>query len=199
MNDDITVRASDWLQALLTFSMQADVGGVGARLLYPDGRIQHAGMPGGVYGLCTHAWIGEQADAPTYQNWALVHREWSMVTGAVFATRKSLLEEVNGFDERLTLDFNDVDLCLRLKMLGYRIVYTPHAELVHHEKSSRGDATWPASELALFLRRWQQFLDNDPSFNPGLSKSTHKIQPVEQHGQWWQASRQADFTTSQSR
>ncbi|MBT2321963.1 glycosyltransferase [Variovorax paradoxus] len=186
MNDDITIRSPDWIQALLTFSTQTDVGGVGARLLYPTGQIQHAGMPGGVYGLCTHAWIGEAASAPTYQDWASVHREWSMVTGAVFATRKGLLEEVNGFDERFRLDFNDVDLCLRLRMLGYRIVYTPHAELVHHEKGSRGEASWPGSELALFLNRWEKFLENDPSFHPKLSKGHHQIQPVELHGEWWQ-------------
>lgn len=186
MNDDITIRSTDWIQALLSFSTQTDVGGAGARLLYPTGRIQHAGMPGGVYGLCTHAWIGEPATAPTYQDWASVHREWSIVTGAVFATRKSLLDEVDGFDERFRLDFNDVDLCLKLKMLGYRIVYTPHAELVHHEKGSRGDASWPASELALFLSRWGQFLDNDPAFHPKLSKGHHILQPIELHGEWWQ-------------
>ncbi|VTU21369.1 N-acetylglucosaminyl-diphospho-decaprenol L-rhamnosyltransferase [Variovorax sp. PBS-H4] len=186
MNDDITIRSSDWIQALLTFSTQNDVGGVGARLLYPTGEIQHAGMPGGVFGLVTHAWIGEPSSASTYQDWASVHREWSMVTGAVFATRKSLLEEVNGFDERFRLDFNDIDLCLKLRMLGYRIVYTPHAELVHHEKGSRGEASWPASELALFLSRWGRFLEDDPSFHPKLSKIHHKIQPVEFRNEWWQ-------------
>lgn len=186
MNDDITICAADWIQALLSFSTQTDVGGVGARLLYPSGEIQHAGMPGGVFGLCAHAWIGEPAASRTYQDWASVHREWSIVTGAVFATRKSLLEEVNGFDERFRLDFNDVDLCLKLKMLGYRIVYTPHAELIHHEKGSRGDATWPPSELALFLTRWAQFLDNDPAFHPLLSKTHHTVQPLELRGQWWQ-------------
>lgn len=187
MNDDLTICSPDWLQALLSFSVQSNVGGVGARLLYPDGRIQHAGMPGGVFGLCTHAWIGEPASAPTYQDWGLVHREWSMVTGAVFATRKSLLDEVGGFDEAFRLDFNDVDLCLKLRMLGYRIVYTPHAQFIHHEKGSRGTATWPASELARFLQRWGEFLRSDPSYNPRLSRNHHIIQPAPLQGEWWQS------------
>src|SRR5204863_7374526 len=124
-----------------------DVGIAGGRLLYPNGKVQHAGMPGGVFGLCTHAWIGEAADATTYQNWAVVHREWSMVTGAVLATRRSLLELIGGFDERFKLDFNDIDLCLRLRMLGYRIVYTPFAELTHYEKGSRGDSVSSGTQL----------------------------------------------------
>jgi len=177
MNDDITTESRDWLQALLTFSMQEDVGGAGARLLYPNGTIQHAGIAGGLFGVCAHAWLGMPSDAPTYQNWAEVHREWSIVTGAVFATRRSLMEEINGFDERLTLEFNDVDLCLRLRMLGYRIVYTPFAELVHHEKASRGETLPPASELALFLNRWQVFLQNDPSYHPGLTRNSFAIAP----------------------
>ena len=150
MNDDVDITTPEWLQALLTFSMQDDVGVVGARLLYANGSVQHAGIPGGLFDMCAHAWLGQPANAPTYQNWGLVHREWSMVTGAVVATRKSVLESVNGFDERFRLEFNDVDLCLRLRMLGYRNVYTPFAELIHYEKASRGELLPRGSELALF-------------------------------------------------
>jgi len=178
MNDDITAESADWLDALLTFSMQEDVGGVGARLLYPNGTVQHAGIPGGLFGVCAHAWLGMPASAPTYQDWALVHREWSMVTGAVFATRRSLLETVNGFDERFSLEFNDVDLCLRLRLLGYRIVYTPFAELIHHEKASRGERLPPASELALFLKRWRGYLVQDPHYHPRLDRESLEIRPL---------------------
>ncbi len=187
MNDDITVQDGAWLQSLLTYSLQEDVGGVGARLLYPSGRIQHAGMAGGVYGLCTHAWINETADRPTYEDWAVTPKEWSMVTGAVFATRKSVLEEMNGFDERFTLDFNDVDLCMRMRMSGYRIIYTPHATLIHHEKGSRGAATWPGSQLALFLERWEALLSHDPAFNAKLNRNTHVIQLGPDIERWWPA------------
>lgn len=178
MNDDITGDSTDWLQALLTFSMQEDVGGVGARLLYPNGTLQHAGMAGGLVSTCAHTWLGCPADVPTYQDWAIVHREWSMVTGAVFATRRSVLEEINGFDEIFTLEFNDVDMCLRLKMLGYRIVYTPHAELVHHEKASRGETPPPGTDLNRFLKRWGKYLYNDPMFHPGLDRQSLSLRPL---------------------
>ncbi|WP_396329940.1 glycosyltransferase family 2 protein [Burkholderia anthina] len=178
MNDDITSESTDWLQALLTFSMQEDVGGVGARLLYPNGTLQHAGMAGGLISTCAHTWLGCPADVPTYQDWAIVHREWSMVTGAVFATRRTILEEINGFDEIFTLEFNDVDMCLRLKMLGYRIVYTPHAELVHHEKASRGETAPPGTDLNRFLKRWEKYLYNDPMFHPGLDRHSLSLRPL---------------------
>jgi GT2 family glycosyltransferase len=186
MNDDIEIVSPDWLQALLTFSMQDDVGAVGARLLYANGNLQHAGIPGGLFGMCAHAWLGQPADAPTYQNWALVHREWSMLTGAILATRKSLLEFVNGFDERFRLEFNDVDLCLRLRTLGYRNIYTPFAELIHYEKASRGELHPRASELALFWKRWSEFLEQDPAYHPGLTRNSFQIAPVEPAAGWWQ-------------
>jgi len=186
MNDDIEIVSPEWLQALLTFSMQDDVGAVGARLLYGDGNLQHAGIPGGLFGMCAHAWLGQPADAPTYQNWALVHREWSMLTGAILATRKSVLEFVNGFDERFRLEFNDVDLCLRLRVLGFRNIYTPFAELIHYEKASRGDSHPRASELALFWKRWSEFLEQDPAYHPGLTRTSFQIAPVELTAGWWQ-------------
>jgi O-antigen biosynthesis protein len=177
MNDDMVVRTPDWLEALFTFALEEDVGGVGARLLFPDDRIQHAGMVGGLFGGCAHPWFGKPAGEDTYGNWADVHRDWSVVTGAVFATRKSVLEAANGFDERFSLEFNDVDLCLRLKMLGYRIVYTPHAELTHYEKSSRGDRLPPGEEVALFLKRWRDFINDDPAYNPQLAMNTFEVRP----------------------
>jgi GT2 family glycosyltransferase len=177
MNDDMVVRSPDWLEALFTFALEEDVGGVGARLLFPDDRIQHAGMVGGMFGGCAHPWFGKPANESTYGDWADVHRDWSVVTGAVFATRKSVIEAANGFDERFSLEFNDVDLCLRLKILGYRIVYTPHAELIHYEKSSRGDRLPPGEEVALFLKRWRDFIGDDPAYNPQLTTGSFEVQP----------------------
>lgn len=170
MNDDLVVRNPDWIQALLTFSMKEDVGGAAARLLYPDDRIQHAGMAGGPMGACTHVFSGMAANEPTYLNWADVHREWSMVTGAAFATRHSLLAQIGGFDERLSLEFNDIDMCMRMRILGYRIVYTPHAELTHFESASRGATYRPGSEVALFLQRWRDLLSDDPAYHPRLPR-----------------------------
>ena len=113
-----------------------------------------------------HAWLNWPADTKTYQDWALTQREWSMVTGAVFATRRTVLDRINGFDERFSLEFNDVDLCLRIRNLGYRIVYNPEAVFTHVEKVSRGATIAPGEERTLFLSRWSRWLEKDPSFHP---------------------------------
>ncbi|MDB5445130.1 MAG: hypothetical protein JWQ97_447, partial [Phenylobacterium sp.] len=179
MNDDVAVRSPDWLKALMTFAMDRDVGGVGARLLFPDDRVQHAGVIGGLFGSAVHGWFGLPAEAPTYQDWTLVQREWSMVTGAVFATRRAVMEAANGFDPRFTLEFNDVDLCLRLRLLGHRIVYTPFAEMTHREKASRGETLPAAQEVALFLNRWRELLADDPAYHPALTRDRPSPEPIE--------------------
>jgi O-antigen biosynthesis protein len=185
MNDDVIVRGGEWLRAMMTFALSEEVGGVGARLLYPDDTLQHAGMPGGVLGPCTHAFVHRPASLRSYQNWAEVHREWSMVTGAVFATRRSVLEQANGFDESFPLDYNDVDLCLRLRLLGYRIIYTPFAELTHHESATRSGIDTPADQLALFMERWQELLNDDPAYHPRLTRASPDIVPVRTGEDWW--------------
>ncbi len=171
MNDDLVIATPDWLEALMTFAMEPDVGGVGARLLYPSGTLQHVGMAFGPRDACAHLFLDEPGDAPSYGNWADVHREYSVVTGAVFATRRSLLDEINGFDERFSLNWNDVDMCLRMRLLGLRIVYTPHAELIHYESASRGRSSVRGSEMALFLERWRQLFEDDPAYHPRLSRA----------------------------
>lgn len=169
LNDDVVPASAQWLPALLGFSTDESVGGVGARLYYEDGSLQHAGMfP--AFRTVVHAWLGWPVEAATYNNWSLAQREWSIVTGAVFATRLSILKQTNGFDERFSLEFNDVDLCLRIRNLGYRIVYNPDAQFTHAEKASRGDSMPPGQEVALFLSRWAKWLDNDPASHPSLSK-----------------------------
>lgn len=178
MNDDASPENDDWISALLSFSSDESVGGVGARLYYEDGSIQHAGMFPAMRTV-VHSWLGWPVAAPTYQNWAVSQREWSMVTGAVFATRFSVLERLNGFDEKFSLEFNDVDLCLRMRNLGYRIVYNPDAVFNHAEKASRGEKLPPGEEVALFLSRWAEWLKVDPSSHPGLA--TNRIDPVAAH------------------
>jgi len=176
LNDDCLPKDASWLRALLSFSTDQSVGGVGARLLYDDGRLQHAGLaPHGP--AAAHLWIFREKAEGTYQDWSLVQREWSMVTGAVFATRRSVLAQVDGFEERFSLEFNDTDLCMRLRSLGYRIVCTPMAEMIHSEKSSRGERLPPGEDIALFLSRWRQFLDNDPSWHPSLRRDCLEMMP----------------------
>jgi GT2 family glycosyltransferase len=185
LNHDLLVETPGWLQALLTFSMQKSVGGVSAQVLYPDSTILHAGMPGSLFNLYANAWLDQPISVPTYSNWASVQREWSIFTSAVFATRKGVMEVVNGFDDRFGPGINHVDLCLRLRMLGYRLVYTPFAELITHNGGSR--QTLPSgTELAVFLKRWREFLDQDPSYHRRLGRQSFQIQPTEQEGEWWQ-------------
>jgi GT2 family glycosyltransferase/glycosyltransferase involved in cell wall biosynthesis/tetratricopeptide (TPR) repeat protein len=183
LNDDICAQP-DWLRALQSFAVVQDVGGVGARLLFEDGSLQHAGLAPHGDGAA-HAWIFRKRKEGSYQEWARTQREWSMVTGAVFATRRSLLEQVGGFDERFRLEFNDTDLCLRLRALGYRIICTPLAEMVHTEKASRGNQDPPGDDRALFLSRWKPWLDDDPAWHPRLRRDRLDVTPQPEGDAWY--------------
>lgn len=184
MNDDLLPAEPGWLAALISFSVDETVGGVGARLLYADGRLQHAGIIPAL-GAIAHAWAMRPGNAATYQDWALVQREWSAVTGALFATRRSLMEEVGGFDEIFTLEYNDIDLCLRLRALGYRIVCTPEAEMIHAEKASRGEMPVAGDQYAAFHLRWSAWLNQDPSWHPGLRRDLFDPVPADDPGAWY--------------
>ena len=184
LNDDVLPHSPGWLKALQTFALDQSVGGVGAQLFYENGTIQHAGIFSTLR-IAVHAWIGTPADTPTYQQWASCQRRWSMMTGAVFATRRSLLDRVGGFDERLTLEFNDIDLCLRMRSLGLALVYNPAARFTHTEKASRGPNPPPAAEAALFLSRWSEWLKSDPASHPSYATNRTAVMPkVDQKG-WY--------------
>lgn len=186
LNDDVRAIDGGWLKALQTFAVDPTVGGVGARLLFEDGSLQHAGMAPHNGGSGTvHLWVQRMGSKGIYQNWALVHREWSMVTGAVFATRRSLMEQVSGFDERFSLEFNDTDLSMRLRKAGYRIVYTPHAQMVHVERASRGGTPPPQDDAALFNNRWSAWLANDPSWHPQLDLTRIEVMPAPNPDAWY--------------
>ncbi|MBB6123751.1 rhamnan synthesis F family protein [Sphingobium subterraneum] len=184
LNDDALPTTPNWLEALLSFAVDESVGGVGARLHYADGSIQHVGM---FPAFCTvvHAWLGWPNEAKTYNDWAVAQREWSVVTGAVFATRLSILKRINGFDERFSLEFNDVDLCLRIRNMGYKIVYNPDAQFTHAEKASRGSTPQLGEEVALFLSRWGRWLDNDPASHPGYSTKRLDIAATAKENAWY--------------
>ena len=184
MNDDLLPVEPGWLKALVGFAMDESVGGVGARLLYDDGRLQHAGI-GPLCGGVAHMWAERTREAGTYFDWALVQREWSMVTGALFATRRSLMEAVDGFDEQFTLEYNDIDLCLRLRALGYRIICTPAAEMIHAEKASRGETLAAGDQFAMFHQRWSSWLNADPSWHPGLRRDQFEVMPADDPTGWY--------------
>ncbi|SEI93632.1 Glycosyltransferase like family 2 [Sphingomonas sp. OV641] len=185
LNDDVVALDQEWLRALIGFAADRDVGAVGPRLLYDDGTIQHAGIYGGIHGTCVHAWLGAKAGEPTYQNWAITQREVSVVTGAVLATRRSVLELVGGFDERFSLEFNDVDLCLKIRQQGFHIIYNPVAELIHSEKKSRGEIASPGDQLALFLARWGDWLTDDPALPPRMRRDMLDLTPAVDGGDWF--------------
>ena len=146
LNNDTQVVDPDWLGAMLEQAQRPEVGAVGARLHYPDGRIQHAGLVLGIGGVADHAFRGLSGDAFSYFGLATVVRNVSAVTAACMMVRRGAFDEVHGFDERLEVALNDVDLCLRLRQRGYLVVYTPRAHLYHHESGTRGRLHPPKDE-----------------------------------------------------
>jgi GT2 family glycosyltransferase len=164
---------------MVSHAVRPGVGAVGARLLYPDGLVQHAGVVVGLGGVAGHVHIGAARDDPGYFGWLMLTREVSAVTAACLAVPRRHFDLVGGLDAKnLPVAFNDVDFCLRLRAAGLRIIWTPHAELVHHESKSRGSDFTPEridgfrAEIAYMERRWARELYSDPFYNPNLSLAT---------------------------
>jgi GT2 family glycosyltransferase len=175
LNDDTEVISADWLEEMLGHAQRDEIGAVGARLLYPNGRIQHAGVVTGVgnpwqRGVAAHAHQHYSRQAAGHAGSLQLTRNFSAVTAACMTMSKTLFEEMGGFDEEnLRVNFNDVDLCLRLRETGRRIVYTPFAELYHHESVSRGFGGGYHEEPVYMKRRWGDALNHDPYYNPNFS------------------------------
>src|SRR5262249_38219110 len=151
-------------------------GAVGAMLLYPDGRIQHAGVATGIGGVAGHLYKREPGDALGESGELTFRHEVSAVTAACLVIERSKYEQVSGLDaEHLRVAFNDVDFCLKLREAGLRNVWTPHAVLYHHESVSRGSDERPArraaflAETELMKARWGSMLDEDPYLSPNYS------------------------------
>jgi GT2 family glycosyltransferase len=173
LNNDTLVINSEWLDELIGYGELPGVGAVGAKLLYPDGRIQHAGVILGTHGLTGHAFQPRRDadDQLEYQAYAHVARNYLAVTAACMLSRKTVFTEVGGFNDRdLKVAWNDVDYCLRLREKGYRVVFNPYATLYHLESQSRGDDKNPA-EIRYMMSHWRHYIDGDPFYNPNLSLS----------------------------
>lgn len=171
LNNDIEAHRTGWLAALCAQALRVDVGAVGARLLYPDRRLQHCGLVLGLTGAAGHVLGGLLEDEPGYLHMATAARECSAVTGACLATRRAVFETLGGFDEALGVDLNDVDYCLRATTLGLRTLYEPAAELIHHESPSRGTAGG-VGDAVRFLDRWKEYISaGDRYFNPHLTRA----------------------------
>jgi GT2 family glycosyltransferase/glycosyltransferase involved in cell wall biosynthesis len=182
LNDDMEVLSGEWLSALLEYAQQPQIGAVGARLLFPNQTLQHAGIVIGVNGSAAHVYHSYPADMIGYNGYTHLIRNYSAVTGACLATRKTVFEEVGGFDENFAVDFNDVDFCLSVQEKGYRIVYTPYSELFHFEGVSTQRRSQNPAEVARFVNRWQKYIANDPYYNPNLSRTAldfSMMQPLE--------------------
>lgn len=177
VNNDIEVITPDWLEELVARAVRPGVGAVGPMLHYPDGRIQHAGVILGLGGIANHPYTGEPPGIGGHGGRLRVAQTMSAVTGACLVVRRDHYERIGGLDERLQVAFNDIDFCLRLRALGLRNVWTPFAELVHHESATRGrDEDGERrqrflAEIAFMEARWGEALQRDPAYNPNLSLS----------------------------
>jgi GT2 family glycosyltransferase len=176
LNNDVEAINPDWLEQMLAHALRPEVGAVGAKLYYPDDTVQHAGIILGVGGVAGHSHRHYPRTDAGYARRLRVVQNLSAVTGACLMTRRAVFEQVGGFDERFVLIYNDVDLCLRLRQKGYVIVWTPWAELYHHESTTRGGDNTPqkqarvAGEVALLRSRWGDVLGTgDPYYNPNLT------------------------------
>lgn len=182
LNNDIEVISPDWLNEMVSIAAQPGVGAVGACLWYPNDMLQHGGVLIGLGGVAGHMHHMMKRGLFGYFGRAVAMQNLSAVTAACLVVRKSVYEEVGGLNEELAVAFNDVDFCLRLLKAGYRNVWTPHAELYHHESATRG-SDMDADKYQRFLgevrwmeREWDGWLENDPAYNPNLSLST-KVLP----------------------
>jgi GT2 family glycosyltransferase len=170
LNDDITVITSDWVEAMLEHAQRPEVGAVGAKLLYPDRSLQHAGVILGPYQNCGHAFKHFSENDPGYFSLARATRNYSAVTFACAMMRRSVFDEVGGLDaQNLAVAFNDVDMCLRIRERGYWVVYTPYSVLFHHESATRNMHSNPGEEEYM-RRRWGGVIRHDPFYNPNLTR-----------------------------
>jgi O-antigen biosynthesis protein len=169
------VESEHWLSDMVSHALRPGVGAVGARLWYPDHTLQHAGMVL-VGGVARHIHKHLPKGEAGFNGRAVLTQNFSAVTGACLVVKKTLFEQVGGLnDQELAVGFNDVDLCLKLVEAGFRNVWTPYAELIHHESATRGQDNSPEKqrraekELRYMRKRWGNKLHIDPAYNPNLS------------------------------
>ena len=178
VNNDIEVLTPDWIEEMVAWAIRPDIGCVGAKLLYPDMTVQHAGVVVGIGGVAGHGQKHAQRTDAGYFGRLQVHSNVSAVTAACLLLRRELFEAVCGLDEQLAVAFNDVDFCLRVRALGYRNLFTPFAELIHYESKSRGLEDTPekvrrfTAEVERMKRKWGGELDDDPFYSPNLTYET---------------------------
>ena len=176
LNNDIELINPTSIEEMMWYAVREDVGIVGARLLYNDDTIQHAGVVIGFGGVAGHTFIGLSEVENSYFHRALTLQDYSAVTAAALITKKSVFEEVGGFSEDLAVAFNDIDFCMKVRAKNYLVVYNPYALFYHYESKSRGLEDSPEKierfnrETAIFMKRWPEILaKGDPYYNPNLT------------------------------
>jgi GT2 family glycosyltransferase len=169
---------------MVSQALRPGIGAVGEMLYYPDDTIQHAGVILGIHGVAAHLYCGMPRGYPGQGGRAFVAQSLSAVTAACMVIRREVFEQVGGLDERLQVAFNDIDFCLRVRQAGYRNLWTPFAELYHHESASRGKEDTAAKktrflgEVQFMQARWGDALLADPAYNPNLSLDSLRCEPA---------------------
>ncbi|OUQ46184.1 glycosyltransferase family 2 protein [Lachnoclostridium sp. An118] len=180
LNNDTEVINEGCIREMVSLAVRSDVGAVGARLYYPDGKIQHAGVILGLGGVAGHAFKDFAHNANGYFSRIICIQDYSAVTAACMMISKELFKKIGGFDEKLKVAFNDIDLCMKIREQGLLIVYTPYAELYHYESKSRGQEDTKEKidrfneEVSYFCNRWNEKLEEgDIYYNPNLTLDKH--------------------------
>ncbi|MBL0044377.1 MAG: glycosyltransferase [Flavobacteriales bacterium] len=183
LNNDTEIIHADWMRAMHEQSQRASIGAVGVKLLYHNDTIQHAGVVIGLGGVAGHTFTGTHKDGPGYFNYVNTINNYSAVTAACMMVERKKLDAIGGWEELFTVEYNDVDLCLRLREKGWNNVYLPHVSLYHYESLTRGHPHMTKEsyerhlrEVGLFKERWKKYIDDDPCYNPNLSRGVHDWQ-----------------------
>ena len=179
LNNDVEIITPSWMEEMLQICQQKGVGMVGAKLYYPDDTIQHAGVVLGLGGIAGHIMCKANRDEIGYMGRLVSVQEISAVTAACMMMKASAFCDAGGFDEELRVAFNDIDLCMQVRSMGEKIVFTPYAELYHYESKSRGYEDTPEKQLRFkgeietFQSKWQKELDEgDPYYNRNFPMTT---------------------------
>jgi hypothetical protein len=178
INNDIEIIESNWLSEMVSYAIRPEIGCVGAKLYYPDFKIQHAGVILGLGGVAGHSHKHFEGNHPGYFKRLILAQNLSAVTGACLLVKKHIFQKVGGLDEiNLKVAFNDVDFCLRVTSLGYQNLWTPFAKLYHHESATRGSdldtekLTRFNLEIDFMKKRWANELFSDPYYSKNLTKN----------------------------
>lgn len=189
MNNDIELLGRESLREMMMYAQRPEVGAVGARLLYPDGQIQHGGVVLGFGGIAGACFIGIHDSENSYMHRAKCIQDYSAVTAACMLSRREVFDAVGGFTGELKVAFNDIDFCMKLRSLGYLVVYNPYALFHHYESKSRGLEDTPEKverfnrEIVCFAKRWREILrQGDPYYHPALTlrKSNFSLRDLKQ-------------------